>query len=80
MVFCNVCMKPMAGGLAQGTALNSSFDHAGHFGTATDFAFACLILENNCQSWMRKGRDHKHESITDCDDQKTWKNRQFHAD
>jgi hypothetical protein len=79
MIFYNICIKPMAGGVAWRTALKSGFEHVGCFGTPTDFAFAYLILENNYQSWMKKGRDYKYKLVTEYDDRNVWKDRQFYA-
>lgn len=38
-----------------------------NFGTPTDCAFACIILENNYESWVSKGRDLHFDLVTEYD-------------
>jgi hypothetical protein len=68
MVFYEICLKSVVGGAVWRKSLKSSYEGPGGFGTPTDYAFAILILENNYEAWMRKGKDTMLDFTTEYED------------
>jgi hypothetical protein len=67
MVFYDICMKPVTGNTAWKTTLRKTLEEGDNFGMPTDCAFACIILENNYESWVSKGRDLHFDLVTEYD-------------
>ena len=57
------------GGVAWRANLKKPYEGTAGFGTPTDYAFASITLENNYESWVRKGRATNYDFLTEYEDE-----------
>jgi hypothetical protein len=80
MVFYDICMKPVTGNTAWKNTLRKTLEETDNFGTPTDNAFACIILENNYTSWMKKGQELHFDLVTEYDAIGNGRDRQLYTE
>jgi hypothetical protein len=80
MVFYNICMKPVTGNIAWKNTLMNHLTEGDNFGTPTDCAFACIILENNYDSWITKGAELHFDLVTEYDKNENGSDRQLYTE
>jgi hypothetical protein len=80
MVFYDICVKPVTGNTAWKNTLRNPLTDGINFGTPTDCAFACIILENNYDSWITKGEELHFDLVTEYDDLGNGHDRQLYTE
>lgn len=69
LIFYSICLKSVVGGPTWKQCLRKEGEELDGFGTPTDYAFAYIILENNYESWVRRGREALFDFVTEYEDE-----------